>query len=796
MLPAVLAAAVTGYLAWGAWVSAHDPHWLYLGHTWWRSWLQPDHDQALLAWLALWCVALACYWRPRRLQPQTVGLTTVVAMGLIGAVLGLASLIPCRGGQSSTAAAAWLLGLYVGNPPSVYQTNSCPGQQPLALQLAEIICLAATLVGALAAAAVLWRQPVDRLRARLVRDAVIFTGLDAMTFPLLSLLSETGRPASIVVIEPDGNHPLLDDARATGARVMIGQPASPRVLLPIIAGGHGCALRHLYALRDDVSENEAILAATMKILDRYRPDTEEQPHLIARIDDPRHADHWRGWHVGTASRCFEDALSAFETTACMLADRIYRTEAAQLLLCGDSTLALAVLRELARRAWERQELVRASATGRAAHPGEVSLDEAARRSLAPLPLRSVLLLDARAADLRREYLATSPPPIAAALPTVRADPRPWEGQLLSLLDDLPPTEAAATVVLITDSLTERGRHEAGRVARLHPDTPLFVPMSAGSGRTGAIFDMLQPFQQAFLVAGKVPEDVWTRVARHWHECYRLSHPPVPGDPRSVTGRPWAELDGFIRQDNILQVRSIMAEVVDQGRQWVPSRAVTPGSFIEFTDGELEEVARAEHARWYQRRLAAGWTAAGNGMAASSAGLVNRRVLAWPELPAADRLASIGYLRSQLARLEDAGFVPIVPEGGPDRASEFHRVGTVRARRLRSSRRWNRRTGDELSGKIGDWSVRDESGDERTVRDAEFRASHEPLGGERWLRTGTYHAWQVSELVVLRTIEGRATAHPGDWVVEGRGGERWPVCDEQFQRTYRRVRGEQNPVTPE
>jgi hypothetical protein len=75
---------------------------------------------------------------------------------------------------------------------------------------------------------------------------------------------------------------------------------------------------------------------------------------------------------------------------------------------------------------------------------------------------------------------------------------------------------------------------------------------------------------------------------------------------------------------------------------------------------------------------------------------------------------------------------------------------------------------------------------RTVRNTEFQASHEPLGGERWRRTGTYRAWQASDQLVLRTLEGPAIAEPGDWVVEGSGGERWPVTDAQFRRTYRAV----------
>jgi hypothetical protein len=226
--------------------------------------------------------------------------------------------------------------------------------------------------------------------------------------------------------------------------------------------------------------------------------------------------------------------------------------------------------------------------------------------------------------------------------------------------------------------------------------------------------------------------------------------------------------------------------------WVPGRAVVPGSYIEVNDSDLELIARTEHTRWYRRRLAAGWTPVpGGGAAAARAGhaLVNAKVVPWEELAAGDRSAAVAHLRSQVAQLEDVGFMPVVPEGGPPGAAEFRRVGTVRARRLHSRRRWTHPAGGELRGEAGDWRVLDDRGDERTIRDTAFRASHEPLGGERWRRTGIFRAWQVSDERVLRTLEGRATAQPGDWVVEGRGGERWPVSDAQFRRSYRAVAGE-------
>jgi hypothetical protein len=787
--PAAAGGAVTIYLAWGAWVSAGDRAWLYASAAWWRTALQPGAVRVPLVFAALWLLALFSYWWPRRLQPRVVGITTVVTMVVIGGVLTTSSLFPCRGAQTPSAVAGWVLDLYVGNPPP-FPMGACHLPPALAYQLGGPVCLGATLTGAVTAAAVVWRQPVDRMRARLVRDATIFTGLDPMTMPLLQQLAQTFRPASIVVIEPDASHPLLDQARATGAHVMIGQPSSSKVLLPVIAGSRGCALRRLYALRGDVTDNEAVLAAAQAVLRRYRPDPDRQPHLVARIDDPRHADHWRGWHIGRSSRWFQDALSAHESTASALLEQVFRTAPRQLLVAGDSTLALAILRELARQAWERRQLADAAASARSrANADPAPATEADQQLTAALPVQRVVLLDRRAEDLRREYLATCPPPMVRALCQVDAEAVSWKDQLLATLDAMPPAAAAETTVIVAETLSERGMHEAGRVARLHPGIPVFVLTSEGAGASGAIFDLLHPFQRVLLVDGRLPEDTWTRVARHWHECYRLSHPPGPADPRTLTSRPWDDLDTFIRQDNILQLRSIMTEVVARGRRWVPGRAVVPGSFIELSGQDLAAIACSEHTRWYQRRLAAGWSAGDPGKAGGrrKAGpgqaLVNSRVVPWADLPAEERSGAVDYLRSQLAQLEDVGFTPVVPPGGPPDAAEYLRTGTVRARRLNARRPWARRAGDQLHGDAGDWRVIDGGGDERTVRDPEFRHSHEPLGGDFWLRTGNYRAWRVSQAVVLRTREGRATALPGDWVVEGARGERWPVTDDQFRRSY-------------
>jgi hypothetical protein len=594
--------------------------------------------------------------------------------------------------------------------------------------------------------------------------------------PLLKQLTATRRsPRSVIVIEPDEDNPLVEEARLTGARIVIGDPGSADLLRPIIDTWRGCALVYLYALREKVKENEAVIAAAADILRRYQPDPDRQPHLVALIDDPRHADHWRGVHSGRSVAWFEDALSSAEVTACALVTQVLRAQPQprHLLLCGDSPLTLAVLAELARRAWEQAELVKAAAVGRQAQGATALATLETLATTLTLPLDQVALLDLRSPDIRREYLASAPAAVVGSLPGVVAHPVRWRDHLLRRLDAMDLARRRETAVIITEEPPGAGVHEAGRVARLHTETPVYVLASSGDSAGGAIFDLLHPFEPGLLVDREVPEDSWTRVARHWHECYRLSS-PVPSDhPKALARVAWSDLDPYLREDNILQLRSVLAEVAARGRQWVPVSLVPAGSIVELGEADLTAVAEAEHARWYQRRVAA-----------SRPGDF---VVPWAELPPSRQAESREYLRSQLTQLEDVGFVPVVPLGGPPEAADFERVGLVQASQLGEPLAWTTHAGEQMHGFAGDWRVTDDAGNMRTVTDPDFQASHEPLGDGRWRRVGTYRAWQVSDPVLIRTKEGRATAQAGDWVVESPTGERWPVRDTQFRWSYRATR---------
>jgi hypothetical protein len=395
----------------------------------------------------------------------------------------------------------------------------------------------------------------------------------------------------------------------------------------------------------------------------------------------------------------------------------------------------------------------------------------------------IILFDRRANDLRREYLATSSAPVIQALGAVETRPGDWQDQLLAALDALPPGDGAGTAVLIAEAPSDATLHEAGRVARLHPDTHVFVLISDGAGIADIVFDKLLPFQRTLLIDGQQPEDSWIRIARHWHETYRLTHPAPPGGAKEPSRRPWAKLDSFLREDNVLQLRSVMAAAVRCGRYWSPCRSVRPGSHVEPDDREISEIATAEHARWYDRRRAAGWRLPAPGEQDDDRRRVNKSVRLWADLPAEAREGACAQVRYQLAELETVGFLAVLPDGGPAGAASFERSGEVRAERLTASLNWRTAAGDELSARAGDWLVVDEFGTERTVKHREFLASHRSVNGNRWERTGAVMAWQVTEPTMVRTLEGRAVAQPGYWIVQGPLGERWPVPDDQFRRTY-------------
>lgn len=122
-------------------------------------------------------------------------------------------------------------------------------------------------------------------------------------------------------------------------------------------------------------------------------------------------------------------------------------------------------------------------------------------------------------------------------------------------------------------------------------------------------------------------------------------------------------------------------------------------------------------------------------------------------------------------------------GSTGNSSLFQRKGEVKATRLTEQLRWRTERGDELHGETGDWLVTGPGGVRRTVSGEEFAHSYELIEGDRYARVGVFRARQVAEHESVQTLEGAATAEPGDWVVTGPNGNSWPVPDQVFRAGY-------------
>lgn len=117
-------------------------------------------------------------------------------------------------------------------------------------------------------------------------------------------------------------------------------------------------------------------------------------------------------------------------------------------------------------------------------------------------------------------------------------------------------------------------------------------------------------------------------------------------------------------------------------------------------------------------------------------------------------------------------------------SQFRRRGAVLAEQRSKGWTWTAHDGSQMRAAAGDWAVREEiGGDDWSVRDDIFRATHEPLGGSRWRRLGTVLARPATPNEVIETLEGTIHAPTDSWVVQGKHGDVWAVPADEFDRRY-------------
>jgi hypothetical protein len=140
------------------------------------------------------------------------------------------------------------------------------------------------------------------------------------------------------------------------------------------------------------------------------------------------------------------------------------------------------------------------------------------------------------------------------------------------------------------------RHELAR------EVPLVVALSRAQGvsrvigdvakESGLNFEVFETLENACTVE-LIRGGSFEPLARAIHDRY------VQKNPDAKAAKPWNELDESLKESNRAQARDIAAKLRTIGCEIGPLRAWRAADF-EFTDEEVETLAKMEHERWRQQ----------------------------------------------------------------------------------------------------------------------------------------------------------------------------------------------------
>lgn len=728
---------------------------------------------------------------------------------------GFASYGPCLGNSNVISVPMWVLNLFVGQVEEAAigpGAAACPGEYPLAFQVARLLGIGTTALGGVAFLASLSRGLLDRVWVWWASDIDVVAGLNERSVPLIEALvaqrrrERRVRPwyverwwervsrrlpgiGGVVVVRRDRDDPLLAEVEAMGVRVIVGDPQDQelhRLVMRRFRKGQ-VSVRRLFAVSDSQQRNAATVQAALTALTGFGRSTSDAwldqefvPRLVARFDDARESRAFRLAHLDVPG-CFVDAMSSDELLARELVARFRADRADTAVLVGDSPLTVALLDELALRC------------ALAALPRD---DGTAASAGVARPPAAVAVCAATASQIKAEWETLGPSDAAARPLQLTACTGDWEDVVAGLRS----AGRRVAVVITRDDGTALSR--ALRVNRLHPSasvycwTPTASGVEADTDATGRGVVRIGP---TLLQRGGVPEDSWGVLAGAVHDQNRNPDSPRPAD--RTWGDPVAEpevrLPDFYREDTLRRQRWVLQLVARQGYAWRPRQPWDAEPALP--EDVLGRVAHREHDRWCQWRLAHRWrwAPASADRLSMDRARQNANLVDWDtgsgrpdgaglNQAALDKLikGNIEDVSKILTHLYHWGVVP---------GRLYQRTGTVHATRLAAARSWTTQEGSLLAVAAGDWWVENEDpatgkplpGTGRGVAASEMFRLHRALDADagRYQRLGTVTAVQLATPVTIPSLEGPVDAQPGDWVVTDHSGNSWPVPNATFRATY-------------
>lgn len=457
------------------------------------------------------------------------------------------------------------------------------GARPLPVEL-EIARFLAPFVGgfsALKALALLFRDRIDVIRARTMRDHVVVVGADEAGAALARTLADAGRRV-VVIGDGDGRRSAL---RRTGCTVVDGDDHADA-----LASASAQRAATIVSLSDDSAANARIV---MAVRDQRRPSGRPVTCLI-RLDDPE---------ICRLLRLHELQHPRPDVTL-------------DFINPGES-----VVRQIVRHVGDRSPV----------------------RLVGP----SDFLRQLEVALQGRDQQPNVVEPVSPGAPVAGSD---GCAVVVCERDD---GETLKTALAALAELDDR----SVLIAVFRVPAGLGRLLERGEGRTPVVvLDLITPLTSADAIRPHTVEELGRAV----HESYvakRRASGEVAADDPSLA--PWELLDDGLRESNRQQALTIIDRLAGIGAVVVPLHASRREEF-ELTDGEVELLARSEHARWVEERRAAGWKPGVRDATRST----SPHLVDWDQLDDATREIDREAIRAIPTVLRAAGLRPVRADAQP------------------------------------------------------------------------------------------------------------------------------------
>ena len=525
------------------------------------------------------------------------------------------------------------------------------------------------------------------------------------------------RQTSVAVIDLNKDNPLISEIRRLGVRVIIGDATTREILCLTthrsrLLPPRRVSLRRMYAVTWHQRTNLSIFETARQLLTEGRQIGQIDdviPRLFVRMDSTREARQWRLEQLeGLGGKFFADAITPVGIAASFVATKVIpeyewlsgEDSVTHVLLVGESSLALALLDELAWQQWARYE-VALYQFEQLRDSGVPAADMNKAREelmLAANPaLRRVSLLGPNPQTRSKEWAATRAPWNAGAtdVPDLRLftvqgesgemDDEHWhrsENDWERVADEALSNPVENAVVVFVDA-GDSYEAAASRLVRSHhtdrTSTVLLRVDEQGSWPTPVTRGGVQRFVPSLVHVSELgdiaPADSVMRLARQQHTVY-LGRWPVATDTdhacrdislrRSsrVTNVDWRDLPRFFKEDNIRQhwqVLNWFAQPERRDWQW---RRVTLSEVSEDRSDSawglpsevVEDVARDESSRWNGLRRRHGWWLVCNRDCRHDPRRLTDRMTDWQDKTAGGKQGDTDLIRLILRRLWATGLM--------------------------------------------------------------------------------------------------------------------------------------------